>query len=194
MILAGLSVLGGALNLPGIHTLTDWLEHTLHHVHATEFNFQVAGLSVLFALAAILLAYVIYGRGPMKQGQKDPLRKILGPIFVGMENKWWVDELYALLFIRPYIILADFLADVVDWRFWHDWFHDSVLGAAYRNGSQWLAQAFDLQVIDAAANGLATLTKGAAARLRLIQSGYVRNYALAVLVGGVLVLSYFIFG
>jgi NADH-quinone oxidoreductase subunit L len=194
MILAGLSILGGVLNLPGIHTLTDWLEHTLHHVHATDFNFQVAGLSVLFALAAILLAYVIYGREPMKQGQKDPLRRILGPIFVGMENKWWVDELYALLFIRPYIILADFLADVVDWRFWHDWFHDSVLGAAYRNGSQWLAQAFDLQVIDAAANGLATLTKGASNRLRLIQSGYVRNYALAVLVGGVLVLSYFIFG
>jgi NADH-quinone oxidoreductase subunit L len=111
-----------------------------------------------------------------------------------MENKWWIDELYTALFIKPYIFIANFLADVIDWRFWHDWFHDSVLGAIYQNGSRWLAQAFDLQVIDAAANGLATLTKGAATRLRLIQTGYVRNYALAVLVGGVLVLSYLIFG
>ena len=194
IVLAGLSIVGGALNLPGLHTLTDWLEHTLHHAHVTAFNFQVAGLSILFALAAIGLSFVLYGRSPLTKGQPDPLRKILGPIFVGMENKWWVDELYELLFIRPYIYLADFLADVIDWRFWHDWFHDNVLGAAYRNGSQWLAQAFDLRVIDAAANGLASLTRGAATRLGVIQTGYVRNYALAVLVGGVLVLSYFIFG
>ncbi|TFH37168.1 MAG: NADH-quinone oxidoreductase subunit L, partial [Anaerolineales bacterium] len=194
MILAGLSVLGGALNLPGYHALTDWLGHTFQHAHATEFNFQVAGLSVLLALLAITLSYVLYGRKPLVKGQSDPLRKILGPIFVGMENKWWVDELYALLFIRPYIFLAGFLADVIDWRFWHDWFHDKVLGAAYRNGSRWLAQAFDLRVIDGAANGLATLTKGAATRLSVLQSGYVRNYALAIVVGGVLVISYFIFG
>ena len=194
IVLAGLSIVGGALNLPGFHTLTDWLEHTLQHAHETAFNFQVAGLSILFALVAIGLSFVLYGRSPLTKGQPDPLRKILGPIFVGMENKWWVDELYELLFIRPYIYLADFLADVIDWRFWHDWFHDNVLGAAYRNGSQWLAQAFDLRVIDAAANGLASLTRGAATRLGVIQTGYVRNYALAVLVGGVLVLSYFIFG
>ena len=194
IVLAGLSIVGGALNLPGLHALTDWLEHTLHHVHATDFNFQVAGLSVLFALVAIVLSFVLYGRSPLAKGQPDPLRKILGPIFIGMENKWWVDELYELLFIRPYIYVADFLADVIDWRFWHDWFHDDVLGAAYRNGSQWLAQTFDLRVIDAAANGLASITRGAATQLRVIQTGYVRNYALAVLVGGVLILSYFIFG
>jgi NADH-quinone oxidoreductase subunit L len=29
MILAGLSVVGGFLNLPGVHTFTHWLEHTL---------------------------------------------------------------------------------------------------------------------------------------------------------------------
>src|SRR6185503_17652462 len=36
MILAFLSVVGGALNLPGLHTLTAWLEHTIE-VHAGEF-------------------------------------------------------------------------------------------------------------------------------------------------------------
>ena len=192
--LAGLAIFGGALNLPGIHKLTDWLAHTIEHVHATEFNVLVAGLSVLFALIAIGFSWLLYGRKTMKEGEPDPLRKILGPIFVGMENKWWVDELYDFLFIRPYVAISWFLADVVDWRFWHDWFHDSVLGAAYRNGSQWLAQVFDLGIIDGIGNGLGNITKGAAQRLRVLQTGYVRNYALAVLVGGLLVLSYFIFG
>ena len=192
--LAGLAIVGGALNLPGLHALTDWLEHTIEHVHATEFNVLVAGLSVLFALIAIGFSWLLYGRKTMKQGEPDPLRRFLGPIFVGMENKWWIDELYDFLILRPYVAISWFLADVVDWRFWHDWFHDSVLGSAYRNGSRWLAWVFDLRVIDGFANGLGTVTKGASQRLRVLQTGYVRNYALAVLVGGLLVLSYFIFG
>jgi NADH-quinone oxidoreductase subunit L len=192
--LAGLAIFGGALNLPGVHKLTDWLAHTIEHVHPTEFNVLVAGLSVLFALIAIGFSWLLYGRKTMKEGEPDPLRKILGPIFVGMEKAWWVDELYDFLFIRPYVAISWFLADVVDWRFWHDWFHDSVLGSAYRNGSRWLAQVFDLGIIDGIGNGLGNITKGAAQRLRVLQTGYVRNYALAVLVGGLLVLSYFIFG
>ncbi len=193
MVLAGLSIIGGALNLPGVHALTDWLEHSIH-THVTEFNIQVAAISTILALVAIALSWLLYGRKTMEQGEADPLRSILGPVFVGMENKWWVDELYEVLFIQPYVRLADFLADTIDWRFWHDWFHDSVLGAIYQNGSRWLATAFDLNVIDAIANGLGTVTQGAAVRLRALQTGYVRNYALAVLVGGLLVLSYFIFG
>ena len=193
MILAGLSIIGGALNLPGVHTLTEWLKHTVH-AHAAEFNAQVALLSVLFALLAIAGAWLLYGRRPLAKGARDPLRRILGPIFVGMENKWWVDELYALLFVRPYIRLARFLAEVIDWRFWHDWFHDSVMARGFQVFTGWLAGPFDLQVIDAIGNGLGAITRGASARLRPLQSGYVRNYALAVLVGGLLVLSYFIFG
>jgi NADH-quinone oxidoreductase subunit L len=193
MILAGLSIVGGALNLPGVHALTDWLEHSIH-AHVTDFNVQVALISTGLALVAIIVSWLLYGRRKMEEGQADPLRSILGPVFVGMENKWWVDELYELLFIRTYIWLAHFFAQTIDWRFWHDWFHDSVLGAFYRNGTRWLAMTFDLRVIDAIANGLGTVTQGAAVRLRKLQTGYVRNYALAVLVGGLLILSYFIFG
>jgi NADH-quinone oxidoreductase subunit L len=152
----------------------------------------VAGFSTLLALLAITLAYLIYGRTKMKKGEPDPLRRILGPIFVGMHNKWWVDELYDLLIIRPYVALAAFFADIVDWRFWHDWFHDSVLARSFRGLAWWLSQAFDLKVIDGIANGLADVTKGVAARLRTLQTGYVRNYALSVLAGVLLVLGYFL--
>jgi NADH-quinone oxidoreductase subunit L len=193
MLLAVGAILGGALNLPGVHTLTDWLEHTIH-IHIAEFNFQVAAISTGLALLAIALAWWLYGRKPMREGEPDPLRRLLGPIFVGMENKWWVDELYAFLFIRPYIALAAFLADVVDWRFWHDWFHDSVIARTYRAGTRWLNEGFDMRVIDGAANGLGNLTKATAARLRLLQTGYVRNYALSILAGALLILSYLLFG
>ena len=193
ILLAVGALLGGALNLPGIHTLTDWLEHTLH-VHVSEFNITVAALSTVLALLAIGIAWWVYGRQPMEKGAPDPLRRILGPVFVGMENKWWVDELYQFLIIRPYIALADILADVIDGRFWHDWFHDTVLARSFREGTRWLNEAFDMRVIDGIANGLGNLTQAVSDRMRFLQTGYVRNYALSFLVGVLLVLSYFIFG
>jgi NADH-quinone oxidoreductase subunit L len=191
--LAILAAVGGALNLPGIHTLTDWLEHTLAHVHATEFNVIVALLSTVLAITAIAISWVIYGRRTLKEGEPDPLRRMLGPLFTVFENKYWVDELYDLIIIRPYISLAAFLADVIDWRFWHDWFHDSVIARSFQGTAKWLAEGFDLPVIDGAANGLATLVRGFSSRLRLLQTGYVRNYALSLFVGLILVLSYILF-
>jgi NADH-quinone oxidoreductase subunit L len=191
--LAILAILGGGLNLPGIHTLTDWLEHTLAHVHATEFNLFVAGLSTILALVAIWVAWTIYGRRTMSEGQPDPLRKMLGPLFTAFENKYWVDEFYDLIIVRPYVSLATFLADVIDWRFWHDWFHDAVLARSFQAITQWLNYGFDLPVIDGAANGIANLIKGFSTRLRIVQTGYVRNYALSFFVGLILVLSYILF-
>ncbi|HNB50974.1 MAG TPA: NADH-quinone oxidoreductase subunit L, partial [Anaerolineales bacterium] len=64
-VLAFLSIFGGALNLPGIHTFASWLEHTMGHAaHAGEFNPLVAGISTGLALVAIFFAWVFYGRKP----------------------------------------------------------------------------------------------------------------------------------
>jgi NADH-quinone oxidoreductase subunit L len=192
VLLAVFSVIGGALNLPGVHWFTDWLEHTLEHAHAGEFNVLVAGISTGLALLAIFLAWLLYGRIPLQKGQPDPLRRMLGPIFVGMENKWWVDELYWAVILNPYIALAKFLADIVDWRFWHDWFHDSVLFGTWNALTRWSALSFDLGFIDAIANGLGDGTQTLAAGLRQIQTGFVRNYALSVFLGVVVLVGYLI--
>jgi NADH-quinone oxidoreductase subunit L len=191
--LAILAVVGGGLNLPGIHSLTDWLEHTLAHEHATEFNLFVAVLSTVLALVAIWIAWTVYGRRFLQEGQPDPLRKILGPLFTVFENKYWVDEFYDLIVVRPYVALAAFFADVIDWRFWHDWFHDTIIARTFRGTARWLAEGFDLPVIDGAANGLANVVKSFSTRLRALQTGYVRNYALSFFVGLILVLSYILF-
>ncbi|HAV76185.1 MAG TPA: NADH-quinone oxidoreductase subunit L, partial [Anaerolineae bacterium] len=79
MVLAVLSVLGGALNLPfkGFHQLGHWLEYTLHEVEVLGFDAGVAGISTVLALLAILISWFIYGRNPLKAGQIDPLKKPL---------------------------------------------------------------------------------------------------------------------
>ncbi|NIM92831.1 MAG: NADH-quinone oxidoreductase subunit L [Anaerolineales bacterium] len=193
IILAFLSVVGGVINLPGLHKLADWLEHTLGHVHITEFDPVVAVVSTLLALASLAVAWLVYGRKPMEEGQPDPLRKGLGTVFVALENKWWVDELYDFLFIRPYVAIANFTTDQIDERFWHDWFHDTVLANTFKVTTSWTARVLDLKVIDAAFIKLAEITGGASARLRAVQTGYIRNYALAILVGFLLILTYLLF-
>ncbi len=193
VLLAVGAAFGGLLNFPGLHWLTNWLAHTIPGVEVGEFNLTVAGLSTFLALAAIALSWLLYQRRPLEAGQKDPLKKLLGPVFIGMESKWMVDEIYAALILRPYAAVSRFLADVIDARFWHDWFHDKVIAAGY----QWLSRTvlslrIDMQGVDAFFNGLGNLTKRLAASLRRVQNGFVRSYALAVLVGVVIIVGYLI--
>jgi NADH-quinone oxidoreductase subunit L len=209
-ILAILSLFGGFVNTPMWHGLADWLEHTIHleHPAVTEpeslgvfggFNPVVAGIATALAVGGILLAYYIYRKVyerqktlPAAKRPDDPLRPVLGPVFTGMENKWWVDELYAAVIVNPYIRLSQFLGDVIDWRFWHDWFHDRFIVGGYQGMSRLLAQPIDLGFIDRTANGIAAFFKGFSGRLRLTQTGFVRNYALAVFLGVVVIVGFLI--
>jgi NADH-quinone oxidoreductase subunit L len=193
MVLAALSLLGGALNLPfeGFHNLGHWLEYTLGEVEALPLDLGVAGISTLLALFAIFISWLIYGRNPLKAGQIDPLKRSLGPVFAIFENKYWVDEGYWAVFVDRYKDLSRFLADVVDWRFWHDWFHDVVIAGTYN----WLSNIAldryaDQRGIDAFFDGWGKLTKNLSASMRRVQNGFVRSYALSVLLGVVLILGY----
>ncbi|MGH2523320.1 MAG: proton-conducting transporter membrane subunit, partial [Anaerolineales bacterium] len=205
---------------PGAHALTEWLGHTLggEAAHGEEaaaaeagetpeageaeaiagesaegaLNFGVAGLSTVVALAGLGLGYALYRNRPATAEERDPIQGIIGPVFTWLRNKWYVDELYDLIILRPYNRLAQFSADVIDWRFWHDWFHDRLLAGLFNTFSRILADGVDLGGIDAVANGLADLSKGIAASFRRIQTGYVRSYALAVFLGVVVVLGYFL--
>ncbi len=201
MVLAGLSVLGGMLNLPWLPVLEKWLEHTLlATIHEGAFNPLVAGISILLALLAIFLGWWLYNPGrfeafwalPAAKRKDDPLRAYIGPAFDVLKNKYWVDELYWTVILNPYIALSRFLADVVDWRFWHDWFHDKVLVGGFNLLTRVLAVQIDLGIIDWIANGLGTLAQRSAGSLRRVQTGYVRNYALSIFLGVVIILGYLI--
>ncbi len=202
MILAALSVLGGALNLPYVHTLTNWLEHTVKIVeHEGEvaawlqvswggLNPLVAIISTVAALLAIYFSWLLYMRTPLKAGQPDPLKKMLGPVFTGMENKWFIDEAYKFVIIERYVDLARFLAQKVDWDFWHEWFHDEVIAKGFVGLTRFLADPVDLGVVDKVSKVLADAVQSSANSLRKIQNGFVRSYALSVLLGVVAILGY----
>jgi len=129
---------------------------------------------------------------PAAKRPDDPLRPILGPVFKLLENKYYIDELYSLVILNPYVKLSQFLADVIDWQFWHDWFHNVVIVSTYNRLASFLSIRIDLGVIDGIANGLAKVTKLFAGQLRRLQTGYVRGYALSVFFGVVLILGYLI--
>jgi NADH-quinone oxidoreductase subunit L len=77
--------------------------------------------------------------------------------------------------------------------FAHGWYIDSSItaftGGAGRHLFELVAM-FDRVVIDGAVNGVGRATRGGAARLRGLQSGYVRAYALMIAVGAVLVVAF----
>jgi NADH-quinone oxidoreductase subunit L len=83
--------------------------------------------------------------------------------YTWMLNKWYIDELYQALIAHPGARLASFLA------------------------------AFDLGVVDGMVNGVARLAKGTGGLLRTMQSGYVRGYAVTMLIGAFCVLAYWAF-
>ncbi len=164
VILALLSVFGGALNLPGSHILETWLEHTLEGVAPGHFVLMVALISLVVALLGLFLAWLVYGRKPLfENGQPDPLRKPLNGLFVALQHKWWVDELYNTIIVRPYYALSRFLAGVIDQG-----------------------------IIDGLINGMGSLVRTIAKAWRRYQNGYVRSYALTIVVGVVLVITYLV--
>ncbi len=195
MILAVLSALGGFMNLPfkGFHQFGHWLEHTLGAIEFPPFDLVVAGLSTVLALGAIALSWFLYQRKPLQNGDPDPLAKPLGLAFVGMENKWFIDEAYQFILINPYKRLSEFLAQTIDWDFWHEWFHNSAIVANFVGLSRFLADPLDMGVIDKISTLLADWVRETSDTLREMQTGLVRNYALGVLVGVVAILGYLLF-
>jgi NADH-quinone oxidoreductase subunit L len=75
---------------------------------------------------------------------------------------------------------------------WHyDRAISAFMGGPGRAGFEGAA-TFDRTVVDGAVNGVATLVRGGGKGLRVVQSGYVRSYALGVAVGVVALVGYFL--
>jgi NADH-quinone oxidoreductase subunit L len=188
MVLAFFSIVTGFINAPliGIRSLSTWLEGEPHG----EFDPGIAASAIGLAALGFVIGWFIYNPRREKAEVDDPLRKT-GFIFKVLNHKYWIDELYGVLFVRPFIWLSNFLAWVIDWRFWHDWFHERAIRDTFLKITDFLANPIDKLVIDGAVNGTGRVVAWAAGGLRKLQTGYVRTYALALLVGVVLVVAWF---
>ncbi len=87
------------------------------------------------------------------------LRERLQPLPRAARSGWYVDQAYSTLFVNPGAAAARFTANV-----------------------------FDTKVVDGLVNGVGAGTRRLAAVGRLLQTGFVRSYALAFLLGAVGVL------
>jgi NADH-quinone oxidoreductase subunit L len=114
----------------------------------------------MVATLGILFAIALYRRG-LEDVDRDPLNDRLGPI--------------GKLFGHAY-----FFGEGVS----------SFVNGPGRKGAEWLSSVFDLKIIDGAVNGVAWLFREAAGGLRKVQTGLVRQYALGIVLGVVLLLLY----
>ncbi|MFQ5665301.1 MAG: NADH-quinone oxidoreductase subunit L [Candidatus Binatia bacterium] len=169
IVLAVLSVVGGYVGLPG-HWL--WGNRFAAFLAPVFGASQATGslsvgtesllmsASVLVALLGLGVAYVMYIAQP---SVPDILARRAPGIYAVVSNKYYVDELYDLLFVRPTVAMSNWL-----WRVW------------------------DTDVIDGLVNGTAGVV-GANGRLwRRFQTGNVQQYAVSMLLGAMAILGYFV--
>jgi NADH-quinone oxidoreductase subunit L len=177
--LAVLAIVGGVVQLPAFIPGTQWFSDFLHlGLDASQEGKHAAGgghgedhtaaeivamlVSILLALGASALGILIFTK------KRDLARKLAQETFVtrafykASYNKYWVDEIYEFLFIKPIYYGAIIL---------------------------WLLA--DMVIIDGlGVNGLGYLAKRIAATLRRLQTGLVNMYALIILFGAMTAVWY----
>jgi len=81
-----------------------------------------------------------------------------------------------------------------DKYYWDDFYDNVVVEALIHQISKTGLGPFDAKVVDGAVNGIGSMTKASSGLLSRIQTGIVQNYALALVLGVVLVIGLMLFG
>jgi NADH-quinone oxidoreductase subunit L len=140
------------------------------------------------ALGGLGLGWLVYRDIPA--GAKDPVAKALGPVYKVLENKYYFDELYDRIFVKPMY----WLAENVVYRFMDRTVIDGFLHFVAR-ASSWigtnLRRWIDMLIINRGiGDGIGFGTNRFGRMLRVIQTGSVQEYLLVGLVFIGLVLIY----
>ncbi len=160
IILAILSVIGGLVGIPEIfihggHRLEEFLAPVFaqsnaitvkhHMLHSTEY--MLMGISVALALAALLYAWNKFSKYQKTGATETGLGKVL-------ENKWYVEELYDSIIVKPVQSIAKYFSNVVE-----------------KKG------------IDGFVNGVGKAVNYGSRQIRLMQTGQVGTYILLMVIG-----------
>jgi NADH-quinone oxidoreductase subunit L len=166
VILAILSTIGG---LVGIH---NGFEHFLEPVFGSEFpkaitegtgstEWLLMGVSVIFAFAGLILAYVLYVSKPYLP---QKIADALNGFYTTVLNKYYVDEIYAKIFVKP---LVDGSTSI-------------------------LWQGVDRKLIDDTVNNAADGARHVSDEVRHMQSGNLRSYAGWIAAGAAVLIAYMV--
>ncbi|MEM7115047.1 MAG: NADH-quinone oxidoreductase subunit L [Chloroflexota bacterium] len=85
------------------HPIADLYKHDFvaHKIETLPWSWVPLIVSVVVAMGGIIAGYWMYGRKPLTKDQQDPLIAPLGVLYPFLQNKWYWDELYQIVFIRP---------------------------------------------------------------------------------------------
>jgi NADH:ubiquinone oxidoreductase subunit 5 (subunit L)/multisubunit Na+/H+ antiporter MnhA subunit len=148
-----------------------------HESHASAIRVPATWIAFSTALAGFLLATVFYG---WRLLDPDDARRQFRPLYSFLLNKWWFDELYDFIFVRPTHFVAG-LAAAFDRR----WIDGAVDGAAWcvrRFAILWDLIA-DRTIVDGFVNAFARWSYALGLSMRGIQTGRLRSYVLFIVVG-----------
>src|SRR5208282_5350213 len=172
VILALLSVVGGYFGgygnrfehflAPAFHGATvEVAQETSREAGGSMLEHLLMGVSISVAGLGWLLAYLLYSRHPQLPAR---IAAGLGGLYRAVASKYYIDGLYAVLFIKP-------LIDGSTTILWH---------------------GVDQGAIDATVNNSATAARHISDNVRHMQSGNLRSYAGWVAAGAAVVIAYMV--
>jgi NADH-quinone oxidoreductase subunit L len=159
IILALFSILTGYLGIPSFLEPLFSTGDEPAVPHGSD-GLMIMAAATAMGLIGIAAAYYVYVLNP---DLPERLARQWGSLYRGSLNKWYVDEAYDRLFVRPTVAAASKL-----------WKH------------------VDVHVIDGTVNGIARAVTWGGWLLRLVQSGQTQHYALAMAVGIVAIVTMFL--
>jgi NADH-quinone oxidoreductase subunit L len=174
-ILAALAVVGGFMGLPEVighlfhadlHVLGSYLSNSVTNraiVLNEAVEWGLIALSIGIAVTGVLVARKMYSTQAIAADAK--LEKSLGKLYTWMQGKFYFDELYDFLLVRP-----------------------------YERISRGLLQATDTYFIDGLVNFSGFLTNTLGAGLRRLQTGLLSSYLFFVTLGALGLMAYLLLG
>jgi NADH-quinone oxidoreductase subunit L len=176
VILAVLSFIGGWFALPAMAGIgPDYFANFLGPLFASpeaaagvneaaahSLELTLAVVAVITATIGFLVAYWLYLRQPSKP---DAMAKSMASAYKTLLNKYYVDELYDTVVVRPLVWLSTFV----------------------------LWKVADAGVIDGTVNGIAHGANAVGDVSRHTQSGNTRSYAVWVVVGAIVIVAVIFF-
>jgi NADH-quinone oxidoreductase subunit L len=192
IILSVFAVSAGWLNIPAafpgfgplaanLH-IDSWFHEMLggalvEHPAAAEFAPQPLIASIVVGVGGLLVGWLMYRGAYQTAADRDPM-EFLGPVYTFLKNKYYIDEVYDTLFVRPSIWISETVVSAWVDRGVIDGTLHLVARAAFRLGHIF-RDDFEKPVINDTPDYMAKGIQLFGREFRFIQTGRVQNYLLA---------------
>ncbi|MBL8116362.1 MAG: NADH-quinone oxidoreductase subunit L [Anaerolineae bacterium] len=137
------------------------------------------------ALGGLFVGYRMYWVKPLKAGEVDPLVKILGGLYPILKNKYYIDDVYARVFVKPSqwfsrVVVSEFLDRGIIDGFLH------LLARVFTWIGDFL-KLLNMWLIDGVGDGIPEIVAVFGVWFRRLQTGRVQQYLLLVAIAVIVI-------